>query len=64
MAIAAWNVPTCCAWVVLALWRMTQYGVGNFMVIFVTGLLASVITGMALSSRRNYVRRAAGEVTG
>jgi cellulose synthase (UDP-forming) len=62
IAIAVWNVPTCCAWVVLALWRMSQYGVGNFAVILATGLLTSIITGMALASRRNYVRTAAGEV--
>jgi len=64
IAIAAWNVPTCGAWVLLALWRMAQYGVGNFAFIFVTGLLTSVITGMALLARYNYVRSAAGEVAG
>lgn len=64
IAIAVWNVPTCCAWVLLALWRMSQYGVGNFAIILATGVFASVITGMALASRRNYARRAAEDVTG
>jgi cellulose synthase (UDP-forming) len=64
IAIAVWNVPTCFAWVILALWRMTEYGAGNFAIILLTGLLTSVITGMALVSRRNYVRIAAEEVTG
>jgi cellulose synthase (UDP-forming) len=62
--IALWNVPTCCAWVLLALVRMSRYGVGNYAVILGTGLFASLITVMALASRRNYVRRAAEEVTG
>ena len=62
IAIAVWNVPACAAWVLLALWRMTHFGVGNFAVIFATGLFASVITGMALASRRKYVRSAAEEV--
>jgi hypothetical protein len=43
---------------------MRQYGVGNFAIIFATGVFASVITGMALASRWNYARRAAEEVTG
>lgn len=64
IAIAIWNVPTCCAWVLLALWRMPRYGFGNFAVILATGLFASVITGMALASRRNYARTAVEEVTG
>jgi cellulose synthase (UDP-forming) len=64
IAIALWNVPTCCAWVLLALWRMSQYGIGNFAIILATGVFASVITGMALASRRNYARRAVDEVTG
>jgi cellulose synthase (UDP-forming) len=63
-AIALWNVPTCGAWVLLALWRMSRYGVGNYAVILATGVFASVIAGMALGSRRNYVRSAAAEAVG
>lgn len=56
IAIAAWNVPLCCAWVLLALWRMAQYGFVNLFVILATGAFASLITGMAIASRRNYAR--------
>ncbi len=53
-AIAVWNVPTGALWVLLSLWRMTQYGAGNFAFILATGLFYCVITGMAVASRRNY----------
>jgi cellulose synthase (UDP-forming) len=56
IAIAAWNVPTCCVWVLLALWRMVHYGVLNLAVILATGAFAGIITGMAVASRRNYAR--------
>lgn len=56
IAMAVFNVPTCAAWVLLALWRMMQYGVGNFIVILGTGVFASLITAMAILSRRNYRR--------
>src|SRR5260370_38674105 len=29
IAIALWHVPTCCAWVLLALWRLSHAGIGN-----------------------------------
>jgi cellulose synthase (UDP-forming) len=62
IAVAVWNVPACSAWVLLALWRMSRYGFGNYAVILATGLFASVITVMALGSRRNYARNAAAEI--
>jgi cellulose synthase (UDP-forming) len=63
IAMAMWNVPTCGVWVLLALWRMLHYGFTNFAVILATGLFASLITGMAIGSRRNYVRTAVDEMT-
>jgi len=63
VAIAVWNVPTCCAWVLLAVWRMLHYGVANFAFILATGLFASLITAMAVASRRNYVRATVNEMT-
>jgi cellulose synthase (UDP-forming) len=63
IAIAVFNVPTCGAWVVLALWRMLQYGSANFVVILGTGVFASIITAMAILSRRNYVRTVVDEIT-
>jgi hypothetical protein len=57
-------VPTCSCWVLLAIWRMLQYGVTNYAVMVLTGLIASTITFMALGSRRNYLRHAVREVTG
>jgi hypothetical protein len=41
--------------VTLAVWRMTRYGAA-FAPLLATGLLALLITGMALASRRNHVR--------
>ena len=63
IAIALWNVPTCCAWVMLAVWRMLHYGFANFAVILATGVFASTITIMAIGSRRNYIRTAVHEIT-
>jgi cellulose synthase (UDP-forming) len=58
LAVAIWNIPTCCAWVLLAAWRMTQYGFANYVIILGTGIFASIVTGMALGARRNYARTA------
>jgi cellulose synthase (UDP-forming) len=58
LAMALWNIPTCFVWVLLALWRMLHYGFGNFVIILLTGLFASVVTAMALGTRRNYDRTA------
>jgi cellulose synthase (UDP-forming) len=63
IAMAMWNVPTCGVWVLFALWRMMHYGFTNFAVILATGLFASLITGMAIGSRRNYVRTAVDVIT-
>ena len=46
--MALWNIPTCCAWVLLAVWRMLHYGFVNFAVILATGVFASIITVMAI----------------
>jgi cellulose synthase (UDP-forming) len=56
LAMALWNIPTCFVWVLLALWRMLHYGFGNFVIILLTGLFASMVTAMALGARHNYVR--------
>jgi cellulose synthase (UDP-forming) len=54
--IAIWNGATCATWVLLAAWRAHQYGIANFAVLLFTGLFASVLTGMALGSKRNHTR--------
>jgi cellulose synthase (UDP-forming) len=59
VGLAAWNGTTCAAWVLLALLRLVRYGTPIAPLLF-TGLVASVITGMALLARRNHLR-AAGE---
>jgi cellulose synthase (UDP-forming) len=55
VGLALWNGGTGLAWVTLAVWRMTRYGAA-FAPLLATGLLALLITGMALASRRNHVR--------
>lgn len=55
VGVILWNGTTGLAWVVLAVWRMTRYGIA-FVPLLATGLLALLITGMALGSRRNHVR--------
>ncbi len=54
--IWAWNGTTSAAWVLLALWRAGEYGLGNFAMLLLGGLYSAVVTGMALASRRNYLR--------
>jgi len=61
--IAVWNIPTCSAWVVLALWRMPHYGFANFAVILATGVFASIITVMAIGAGRNYIKTAVDVIT-
>jgi cellulose synthase (UDP-forming) len=56
IGIAAWNGSTSAAWVLLALWRANQYGAKNYAVLLFGGVFASVITAMALGSRRNFIR--------
>jgi cellulose synthase (UDP-forming) len=60
IGIAAWNGTTCAVWVLLALWRASQFGIKNFSVLLFGGIFASAITAMALGSRRNYVRTLQG----
>lgn len=55
VSLILWNGSTGLAWVTLAVWRMTRYGIA-FMPLLVTGLLAFLITGMALGSRSNHAR--------
>jgi cellulose synthase (UDP-forming) len=52
VGISIWNGGTGLAWVSLAVWRMTHYGV-VFIPLLATGLLVCTITAMALGSRRN-----------
>jgi cellulose synthase (UDP-forming) len=54
--IWAWSGTTSVAWVLLAGWRAVQYGAGNFAVLLAGGLLSTLVTGMALASRRNHLR--------
>jgi cellulose synthase/poly-beta-1,6-N-acetylglucosamine synthase-like glycosyltransferase len=51
--IALWNGSTSAAWVLLALSRAAADGL-NFAPLLFIGLITSIITGMALLSRRNY----------
>jgi cellulose synthase (UDP-forming) len=63
VGVALWNVPTCAAWVLLSLWRMTRYGAANYALMLVAALFASLVTWMMVASRRNYVRTAVKEIT-
>jgi cellulose synthase (UDP-forming) len=54
--IWTWNGATSATWVLLALWRAVTGGLADFTVLLIGGLLASGITGMALSARRDHVR--------
>jgi cellulose synthase (UDP-forming) len=55
VGVTAWNGGTGLAWVTLAAWRMTQFGL-VFIPLLATGLLACAITWMALAARRNHAR--------
>jgi cellulose synthase (UDP-forming) len=55
VGLTLWNGGTGLAWVTLAAWRLTRYGVA-FVPLLATGLLAFLITAMALASRRNHAR--------
>jgi cellulose synthase (UDP-forming) len=59
VGVTAWNGGTALAWVVLAAWRMSQFG-PVFIPLLATGLFACVITGMALGARRNHARIVGG----
>jgi cellulose synthase (UDP-forming) len=54
--IIVWNGTTCAAWVLLALWRSVKYGPQNMAVLLAGGIVASIVTAMALGSRRNHDR--------
>lgn len=60
IGIAVWNGTTGAVWVLLALWRAEQFGLKNFGVLLFGGLFASLITAMALGSKRNHVRTLQG----
>ena len=60
IGIAAWNGTTSVAWVLLALWRASNFGAKTFSVLLFGGLFASFITGMALGSKRNYIHTLQG----
>ena len=59
MGVMIWNGGTGLAWVTLAWWRLTCSGVA-FVPLFASGVLACIITGMALGARRNHVRTVGG----
>ncbi len=60
VGIAAWNGTACAAWVLLALWRASQFGVKNFSVLLAGGVFASLVTAMAVGSKRNHIRMLQG----
>jgi cellulose synthase (UDP-forming) len=59
VGVTVWNGGTALAWTVLAGWRLTQYGTA-FAPLLGMGLLACMITGMALTARRNHLRVVGG----
>lgn len=61
IGVTLWNGSSGLAWVMLAMWRMARYGVA-FTPLLATGLLAFLITGLALGSRRNHVRIIKGAI--
>jgi cellulose synthase (UDP-forming) len=59
VGLVAWNGTTCAAWVLLALLRLSQYGL-LMAPLLLTGLMTSVITAMALLAGRNHRHTAGG----
>jgi cellulose synthase/poly-beta-1,6-N-acetylglucosamine synthase-like glycosyltransferase len=55
VGVTVWNGGTGLAWVMLAIWRMTHFGLA-FTPLLASGLLACAITSMALGARRNHAR--------
>lgn len=55
VGLTVWNGSTGLAWVTLAVWRISHYGV-SFVPLLATGLLACVITCMALGAPRNHAK--------
>jgi cellulose synthase (UDP-forming) len=53
--LTLWNGGTCLAWTGLAAWQLARHG-AQFLPLLATGVLASLITGMALTARRNHAR--------
>ncbi len=53
--VAVWNGSTGVAWVGIAVWRLSRYGL-SFLPLLATGLVACLITSMALTARRNHLR--------
>jgi cellulose synthase (UDP-forming) len=54
--IALWNGPTSLAWLLIAVWRAGQYGIANFSLLILGGIVACATTALALGSRRNHIR--------
>jgi cellulose synthase (UDP-forming) len=59
VGVTVWNGGTSVAWTALAGWRLMQYGT-TFIPLLGMGLLACVITGMALAARHNHARVVGG----
>ena len=59
VGVTVWNGGTAVAWTLLAGWRLTQDGTA-FIPLLGMGLLACVITGMALAARHNHARVVGG----
>lgn len=59
VSVTVWDGGTGLAWVALAAWRMTQFG-SAFFPLLATGLLAWVVSWMAIGSRRNHARIVGG----
>jgi cellulose synthase (UDP-forming) len=59
VGVMVWNGGTGLAWATLAAWQVTCYG-NAFVPLFASGLLACIITGMALGARRNHARIVGG----
>jgi cellulose synthase (UDP-forming) len=59
VGITMWNGGSSIAWVLLAVWRVDQYG-ARFGILLATGLLACSVTAMALLARRNQLRMLEG----
>jgi cellulose synthase (UDP-forming) len=60
--LMVWNGSTGLAWVAIAGWRVYLSG-AEFLPLLATGLIACVITGMALGARRNHAKIVAGART-
>jgi cellulose synthase (UDP-forming) len=62
VAVAVWNGTTAVTWVGIAAWRLTSHGLA-FTPLLLTGVIASIITAMALASPRNHAKIVEGART-